>query len=76
MQWYKSESKLGMLHVEGEGFFTGEDMIIGEQFRETLLNEGYFVTTEYGISEQLENAMKIRFTTEPKTIFIGYKGET
>lgn len=71
MQWYNLESRLGFLHVEGEGLFTGKDIVIGEQFRETLLNEGYSVTTEYGLSEELENAMKIKFTTEPKTIFIG-----
>ena len=71
MQWYKSESGLGMLHVEGEGFFTGKDLVLREQYREMLLNEGYSVKTEYGLTEELEDAMKVHFTTEPNTIFIG-----
>ena len=71
MQWFPSESELGMFIVEGEGFFTGVDIQIGEAFKETLLNEGLHVSVEYGVTEQKEQAMKIKFTTQSNTIFIG-----
>lgn len=72
MECYVKEELNGMFLITGEGMFTGEeDILLGQQFVETILNEGFHVACQYGKTDDGQDAMLIKFTTEPNSVLIG-----
>ena len=72
MEWYHADPKVGsgVMIINGSSVFTGEkDIELGRMFAETLKNEGMYVTVGYGDFEG-EEAMEVRFTTEPNMVFM------
>ena len=66
METYVKEMITGTFLLNGEGIFTGEaDILLGEQFAETILNEGLHIDKIYGHSEEGEDALLVSFTYEP-----------
>ena len=71
MEWYHAPETIGTFLINGSGLFTGEaDIELGKLFVESMLNDGFHVTCGYGDYEG-EEAMEVRFTTEPNSFFIG-----
>lgn len=69
METYVKEMVTGTFLLSGEGVFTGEaDILLGEQFVETILNEGLHVEKIYGHTEDGEDGLLVRFTSEPNTV--------
>lgn len=71
MEWYHADPKVGSgyMLVQGTGLFIGDaDIELGQMFAQTILNEGFHVVCGYCEYEG-QNALEVRFTTEPNTIY-------
>lgn len=59
MEWYETKDVLSRSVVNGTGLFTGEqDILVGEEFIQTLLNEGFYVGYRY-----IQDGLEIKFST-------------
>ncbi len=63
MNGFEVESNLGTFLVKGEGYFDGEDVVIGEKFIDILVNEGMYVNAKHELKKG-KDTLKVAFSTQ------------